>query len=66
MSASAVNTACCPRRLTSLLVYGVEPFCIACMFLIMTASAVRNSSVGLNHTNSVPGSFATGTWPGEI
>jgi len=25
------------------------------MFFIMTASAVRSSSLGLNHTNSVPG-----------
>jgi len=31
-----------------LLAYGVEPSCIACMFLIMTASAVRSSSLGLN------------------
>src|SRR4029450_6987976 len=36
--------------------YGVEPSCIACMFFGMTASAVRSSSLGLNHTNSVPGS----------
>jgi hypothetical protein len=27
------------------------------MFFIMTASAVRSSSLGLNDTNSVPGSF---------
>jgi hypothetical protein len=33
------------------------------MFLIMTASAVRSSSSGLNHRNSVPGSFDTGTCP---
>ena len=33
------------------------------MFFTMTASAVSSSSLGLNHTNSVPGSFATGTWP---
>ena len=46
--------------------YGVEPSCIACMFLIMTASAVRSSSLGLNDTNSVPGSFVTGTWPGGV
>jgi hypothetical protein len=26
------------------------------MFFIMTASAVRSSSLGLNETNSVPGS----------
>ena len=46
--------------------YGVEPSCIACMFFIMTASAVRSSSLGLNDTNSVPGSFCTGTWPGGV
>src|SRR6266498_3804245 len=33
------------------------------MFFIMTASAVRSSSVGLIHKISVPGSFFTGTWP---
>jgi len=36
------------------------------MFLIMTASAVRSSSLGLNHKNSVPGSFVTGMWPGGM
>jgi len=36
------------------------------MFLIMTASAVRSTSLGLNHQNSVPGSFFTGTWPGGM
>ena len=50
-----------PRRGTRLLAYGVAPSCIACMFLSMTASAVRSSSLGLNHTNSVPGSCCTGT-----
>jgi hypothetical protein len=29
------------------------------MFLIMTASAARSPSLGLNHNNSVPGSFFT-------
>jgi hypothetical protein len=29
------------------------------MFCIMTASAVCSSSLGLNDTNSVPGSFCT-------
>jgi hypothetical protein len=46
--------------------YGVEPSCIACRFFIMTASAVRSSSVGLNDTNSVPGSFCTGMCPGGV
>jgi hypothetical protein len=36
------------------------------MFLIMTASAVRSSSLGLNHKISVPGSCCTGTWPGGV
>jgi hypothetical protein len=36
------------------------------MFFIMTASAVRSSSVGLKNTNSVPGSCFTGTWPGGV
>jgi hypothetical protein len=44
----------------------VEPSCIACMFFIMTASAVRSSSLGLNHKISVPGSLFTGTWPGGV
>jgi hypothetical protein len=44
-----------------LLAYGVEPSCIACMFFSMTASAVHSASLGLNHTNSVPGSCCTGT-----
>ena len=49
-----------------LLAYGVAPSCIACMFLSMTASAARSSSLGLNHTNSVPGSCCTGMWPGGV
>jgi hypothetical protein len=36
------------------------------MFFIMTVSAVRSSSLGLNHKISVPGSFATGMWPGGM
>jgi hypothetical protein len=46
--------------------YGVELSRIACMFLIMTASAVRSSSLGLNDKNSVPGSLFTGMWPGGV
>ena len=46
--------------------YVVGPSCIACIFFIMTASAVRSSSLGLNDTNSVPGSFCTGMWPGGV
>ena len=49
-----------------LLAQDVEPSCIACMFFIMTASAVRSSSLGLNHRISVPGSFSTGMWPGGV
>ncbi len=55
-----------PSRSRGLLAYGVEPPCIACMFFIMAASAVRSSSLGLNHKISVPGSFFTGTWPGGM
>ena len=51
---------------TRLLAYGVGPSCMVCRFLIMTASAARSSSLGLNHTNSVPGSCCTGTWPGGV
>ena len=59
---SRCNTASCLRRAPRApLAYGVEPSCIACMFFTMTASAVRSSSLGLNHTNSVPGSCCTGT-----
>jgi hypothetical protein len=54
------------RRPARTAAYGVGPSCIACMFFIMTASAVRSSSLGLNDTNSVPGSFCTGTWPGGV
>jgi hypothetical protein len=36
------------------------------MFVIMAASAVRSSLLGLNHKISVPGSFFTGTWPGGM
>jgi adenylate cyclase len=36
------------------------------LFCIMTASAVCSSSLGLNDTNSVPGSFCTGTWPAGV
>jgi len=46
--------------------YVVGRSCIACIFFIMTASAVRSSSLGLNDTNSVPGSFCTGMWPGGV
>jgi hypothetical protein len=36
------------------------------MFFIMTASAVRSSTLELNHKISVPGSFFTGTRPGGV
>jgi hypothetical protein len=34
-------------------------------FIIMTASAVPSSSLGLNYGISVPGSFFTWMWPGR-
>ena len=40
--------------------------CISCMFFIMTASVLRNSSAGLKVTISVPGSCFTGTCPGGV
>ena len=46
--------------------WDVEPSCIARMFFIMTASAVRSSALGLNHKISMPGSLFTGTWPGGV
>ena len=39
------------------------PGIIACMFLAITASPVRSSSLGLNWTSSLPAS-ASGMWPG--
>ena len=48
-----------PRRRAS-----AQPPCIiACMFLAITASTARSSSLGLNWTSSLPAS-ASGTWPG--